>query len=621
MVPRDGGIRLPRIDRGQWHDRELDLRTISATTSPATSPTTPNNRLVNVGEVQKIWDVKPDGRRADLARQGVVHLHLPPLGQREDGGRRASTDERPVEPVLTPTRVGLVYDDGHIVSRAGRLAWQIGEKRQARHAITTTRAECRNHWGISATIPPETSAVQVTPTSFVNVTRWTRTQQQPACCSTSASASTTRRLSPSCIEPDVLNGFSDKVWNSRRHSRLSQVYAILDNAATSGRWPGTRPPTTSHAASDLLGFDVMRDRLARVQGRHWRSARQLAVCSRSSRATSRRSPTPAGSEHDRRCACRPIAGTGSKADVGISRPGSLGAGAGDAEPRHALRLVPGATAEGEVLPNAYNAGIKFGMSATMARTTWRAGCVGQGPGLEGPLAARRVRARRVRRRAHRAEGKPGATSRASRSPSQNAINPVTARRPDRRAAMAGTLDSNGLPFDAIGEPAVQRAQPVRHDANVRQEHLDDHDDDRGPLNGWFKRVNSNWETSVALQHLLFGRTSVQGGCFRRSFGNQTFADDLRYGAVGLRLDRSASTRRPMRIFRTAAAIRFADLRPETSRCSRSGRVCQTAWFASRATLWRRRDRLITPGSTRRSSRAAPMARSLDFRFTAGRRTF
>ena len=34
----------------------------------------------------------------------------------------------------------------------------------------------RDHWGIASTIPPEASAIQVTPTSFVSVTKWTRTQ-------------------------------------------------------------------------------------------------------------------------------------------------------------------------------------------------------------------------------------------------------------------------------------------------------------------------------------------------------------------------------------------------------------------------------------------------------------
>ena len=29
--------------------------------------------------------------------------------------------------------------------------------------------------------------------------------------------------------------------------------------------------------------------------------------------------------------------------------------------------------------------------------------------------------------------------------------------------------------------------------------------------------------------VLFGRTSINGGWYRRTFGNQTFTDDLRYG--------------------------------------------------------------------------------------------
>ena len=32
----------------------------------------------------------------------------------------------------------------------------------------------RGHWGISATVPPEASAIQATPTSFVSVSKWTR---------------------------------------------------------------------------------------------------------------------------------------------------------------------------------------------------------------------------------------------------------------------------------------------------------------------------------------------------------------------------------------------------------------------------------------------------------------
>ena len=48
-------------------------------------------------------------------------------------------------------------------------------------------------------------------------------------------------------------------------------------------------------------------------------------------------------------------------------------------------------------------------------------------------------------------------------------------------------------------------------------------------NGWGKR-GYNLEWTVAAQHQLADRISVNGGYYRRSFGNQTFTDDLRYDA-------------------------------------------------------------------------------------------
>ena len=49
------------------------------------------------------------------------------------------------------------------------------------------------------------------------------------------------------------------------------------------------------------------------------------------------------------------------------------------------------------------------------------------------------------------------------------------------------------------------------------------------LNGWGKR-GYNIEYTVAAQHQIADRVSVNGGYYRRSFGNQTFTDDLRYDA-------------------------------------------------------------------------------------------
>ena len=53
--------------------------------------------------------------------------------------------------------------------------------------------------------------------------------------------------------------------------------------------------------------------------------------------------------------------------------------------------------------------------------------------------------------------------------------------------------------------------------------------DPGVLNGWGKR-GYNMEYSVAAQHQIADRMSVNGGYYRRTFGNQTFTDDLRYDA-------------------------------------------------------------------------------------------
>ena len=49
------------------------------------------------------------------------------------------------------------------------------------------------------------------------------------------------------------------------------------------------------------------------------------------------------------------------------------------------------------------------------------------------------------------------------------------------------------------------------------------------LNGWGKR-GYNMEYTVAAQHQIADRMSVNGGYYRRTFGNQTFTDDLRYDA-------------------------------------------------------------------------------------------
>jgi hypothetical protein len=90
------------------------------------------------------------------------------------------------------------------------------------------------------------------------------------------------------------------------------------------------------------------------------------------------------------------------------------------------------------------------------------------------------------------------------------------------------LDGNGLPLDANGNiqfnelgTSTSTATFGRNVTTTRY--------DPAVLEGWGKRgYNDEW--TVAAQHQLFARVAVNGGFYRRSFGNQTFTDDLRFSA-------------------------------------------------------------------------------------------
>ncbi len=82
-------------------------------------------------------------------------------------------DPSPFRYTADTSRPGI--DDGHIRSFAGRVAAQFSQKDKITY-YHDEQDKVRGHWGISSTVPPEASAIQATPTSFVSVTKWTRTQ-------------------------------------------------------------------------------------------------------------------------------------------------------------------------------------------------------------------------------------------------------------------------------------------------------------------------------------------------------------------------------------------------------------------------------------------------------------
>jgi hypothetical protein len=114
----------------------------------------------------------------------------------------------------------------------------------------------------------------------------------------------------------------------------------------------------------------------------------------------------------------------------------------------------------------------------------------------------------------------------------NADNPVTAlgltdtRQWVDSPAQGG--DGNGLPLDANGNIQFNELRNSIATPTFGR-NVSTTTTDPGVLNGWGKR-GYNMEYSVAAQHQIADRWSINGGWYRRSFGNQTFTDDLRYDA-------------------------------------------------------------------------------------------
>src|SRR4029453_1325180 len=89
------------------------------------------------------------------------------------------------------------------------------------------------------------------------------------------------------------------------------------------------------------------------------------------------------------------------------------------------------------------------------------------------------------------------------------------------------LDGNGLPLDNAGN--IQFNELTNSASTNTFGRLTVPTTQYSPdlLRGWGKR-GYNDEITFAMQHQLADRISVNGGYYRRTFGNQTGTDDLRY---------------------------------------------------------------------------------------------
>lgn len=427
-------------------------------------------------------------------------------------------DANPSPFVYTPDLNRPGIDDGKIWSNVGRVAAQVTSKDKL-SVYFDKQQKYRNHWGISATVPPEAAGVQVTPSNYVGVAKWTRTQSSRLLLEggfgiynqnyTELYQESVTGVAPTAFDIDAIR-------NSRVYTVLDQSNGRIANAWNVPQNSFSTLRTYMGAASYVTGSHQLRFGVNVSEG-DWRRQRMY---SGDTSAVTYNAGVPVQVvlqlPWDRRNRI--------KADTGfyLQDRWSLG--------RVTLNLglrydwFIGETDRSEVLASRNSAGFVFDKCADGVNNP-AAGCVGRvqdwkdlSPRVgfswdvfgNGRTAIKASAARYV-------NGQTIAVA--------DDINPVSAlslsdTRPWR------DLDANGLPFDANGnlqfdELSASTATPTfgRRVSTTSY--------DPAVLNGWFQR-GYNTEYTFSAQHQLADRLSVNGGYYRRAFGNITFTDDRRF---------------------------------------------------------------------------------------------
>ena len=184
MVPRDGGNTFHGVMPGNytpsgWASDNCKSPGVgqACTQSNLTGDTTynkTNNFLTNVSVLTKNFDFNPSIGGPIMRDKVWFYAAYRYLGVNKTVvDSFYDLDPSPFKFSPDYNRPGV--DDGHIRSFAGRVSAQVTEKDKVSY-YHDEQDKVRGHWGIASNVPPEAAAIQATPTSFVSVTKWTRTQ-------------------------------------------------------------------------------------------------------------------------------------------------------------------------------------------------------------------------------------------------------------------------------------------------------------------------------------------------------------------------------------------------------------------------------------------------------------
>ena len=526
MVPKDGGNSFKGVIFGNYAGESFASDNCAApglgqfcTRDNLSGDVTFNksNTLTNVSDIRKIWDFNPSiggPIKKDKLWFNFTFRHWGVNKTTPDSF--FDSDPSPLVYAKDLSRPGI--DDGHIVSRAGRLAYQASQKDK----ITwyhDWQNKYRNHWGIASTVPPDASAIQVTPTSFVDVTRWTRTHTNRLLFD--AGIAIYDQEYTELYQPEV-TGQTAAVWDLNA-IRNSKVYNVVDNTNSQNTFAWNAPAdhfsllrTFSGSMSYVTGSHSMKFGAAVTNG----DRRLVSVYTGDVQPITFNAGVPVSVRlqlpRDQR--------DGIKADTGIYAQDRWTMGRATLNLGLRYDQFIGETQEEDLLAGRFNAAQHFGTCAD-GQNSSKNGCVGQvqdwkdlSPRIgvaydlfgDGKTAIKASFARYV-------NGEQVATAVAN--------NPITA------LGLTDTrpwtdIDKNGSPFDAAGNIQLNELSPSASTPTFGK-NVSTSSYDPSVLNGWNKR-GYNLEYTIAAQHQLAARVSVSGGYFRRTYGNQVFTDDLRY---------------------------------------------------------------------------------------------
>ncbi len=527
MVPRDGGnsFRGSMVMNYAGEDFGSDNCGSPGIGQPCTRKNlsgsktfNANNTLTNVDVIKNIWDVNPS-IGGPIVRNKVwfnyTFRHWGSTKTKAD----AYEDKNPSQFIYDPDFTKPGVDDGHIVSNAGRVSWQISSRDKV-SVYHDEQKKYRDHWGIASTIPPDAAGVQVTPTSRVNVSKWTRTHTNNLLFE--GGFGYYNQEYTELYQPSV-TGTDKKVWSDEAIIN-SRVYNVLDqsNNRQANAWPNPADHfsilrTIMGKASYVIGSHSFMGGINYTTG-DWKLL---------TRWTGDMQPITYN-------AGRPVSVTlrlpsdrnnGVDRDMGLFLQDKWSMG------RVTLNLglrydqFIGESRESSVLPSRLSGGAVFGECSD--------GTVDPGDLCTGMVQNWKDISPRVGfamdvfgngRTALKASWAKYVAGQAIAFANQ--VNPIGALTATDTRPWSD-LDGNGLPLDAAGN--IQFNELTNSAATSTFGRLTVPTTQYSPdlLRGWGKR-GYNLEYTIAAQHQIADRVSVNGGYYRRTFGNDTFTDDLRY---------------------------------------------------------------------------------------------